>query len=321
MAEAEVGDDIYQEDPTVAELEARTADLLGHEAGLFVPSGTMSNLLGVWLDVPRGGELLCDEAAHVVRAEHGSHAALHGVTTRTWSSGGTGLADPAVIAGLIAPPAGFLLATAAVEIENTHNFGGGTVQPYESLVAINQVCRAAGVVIHLDGARLWNAHVATGVALGDYGRLFDTVSVCFSKGLGAPVGSVLVGGGDAIGRARLQRKALGGSMRQSGILAAGCLYAIDHNIGRLADDHEAAAVLADAVAARAPRAISVAPQTNIVVMDTGARPAGEVVDAAKVKGVSISGVGPHAVRAVTHMDVTVDECRQAGEQLGSILAS
>ena len=320
MAAAEVGDDIYQEDPTVAELEARTADLLGHEAGLFVPSGTMSNLLGVWLDVPRGQEILCDELAHIARAEHGSHAALHGITTRTWSSQGTGLADAATIADLIAPPAGFLVQTAAVEIENTHNFGGGTVQSIESLRAIHKVCEDAGVRAHLDGARLWNAHVASGVSLSDYGVLFDTVSVCYSKGLGAPVGSVLVGGKDDIARARLERKALGGSMRQSGILAAGCLYALDHNIDRLADDHAAAAALYDAVRERAPKSAGAAPQTNIVVLGTGTRPSGEVVAAAQGRGVAISGVGPHTVRAVTHLDVTCDQCRQAGEILGAILA-
>ena len=319
MAAADVGDDIYQEDPTVTELEARTAELLGHEAGLFVPSGTMSNLLGIWLSAARGQEVLCDEQAHIVRAEHGSHANLHGILTRTWSSGGTGVARADVIEAMIAPPAGFLVATTGVEIENTHNFGGGTVQPYDELVAINAVCRKAGVAMHLDGARLWNAHVATGVALSDYGRLFDTVSVCYSKGLGAPVGSVLVGAREPIARARLQRKALGGSMRQSGILAAGALYALDHNIARLADDHEAARVLAAEVAERAPGAIVAPPQTNIVVMDTGKRPSAEILDAAYKAGVIISGVGPHTVRAVTHMDVTIDQCRQAGATIGGLL--
>ncbi|MCL2491004.1 MAG: beta-eliminating lyase-related protein [Propionibacteriaceae bacterium] len=320
MAAAEVGDDVYQEDPTIAELEARTADLLGHEAGLFVPSGTMSNLLGVWLNVPRGQEILCDELAHIVRAEHGSHANLHGITSRTWSSGGTGLASAAVIEALIAPPAGFLVQTAGVEIENTHNFGGGTIQPYDELVRINQVCRGAGVNMHLDGARLWNAHVVTGVAMRDYGTLFDTVSVCYSKGLGAPVGSVLVSNRANIDRARLQRKSLGGGMRQAGILAAGCLYALDHNVDRLADDHAGAAALAEAVRDRAPQAVGDAPQTNIVVLSTGARASGEVVAAAQQSGVAISGVGPHTVRAVTHLDVTADDCRQAGEILGKLLA-
>jgi len=320
MAAAEVGDDVYQEDPTIALLEARTAALLGHEAGLYVPSGTMSNLLGIWLDAQRGQEVLCDEAAHIVRAEHGSHAALHGITTRTWSSGGTGVANADVIAGMIAPPAGFLVQTGAVEIENTHNFGGGTVQPYETLVAINQVCREAHVNMHLDGARLWNAHVATGVALDAYGKLFDTVSICYSKGLGAPVGSVLVGRKDAIARARLQRKALGGSMRQAGVLAAGCLYALDHNIQRLADDHAAAAAMASEVRERAPQALGAMPETNIVVLSTGQRSSGEIVEAAAKQGVKISGVGPHTVRAVTHLDVTQDQCREAGRVLGGILA-
>ncbi|MCL2464340.1 MAG: beta-eliminating lyase-related protein [Micrococcales bacterium] len=320
MASAEVGDDVYGEDPTIIELETRTAALLGHEAGLYVPSGSMSNLLGVWLAAERGQEVLCDEQAHIVRAEMGSHAAHHCVMTRTWSSGGTGLASAATIEALIAPPAGFLVSTAGVEIENTHNFGGGTIQPYDELVAINTVCRRAGLALHLDGARLWNAHVATGVALADYGRLFDTVSVCFSKGLGAPVGSVLVGAKDALARARWQRKALGGAMRQAGVLAAACLYALDHNVARLADDHEAAAALATAVIEYAPQAIESAPQTNIIAISTGDRPVAEVVEAARAAGVIVSRVGPHTVRAVTHMDVTVDQCRQAGEILGQILA-
>ena len=319
MAAAELGDDVYREDPTIVELETRTADLLGHEAGLYVPSGTMSNLLGIWLTATRGQEVLCDEQAHIVRAEQGSHAALHGIMTRTWSSGGTGLASAAQIEAMIAPPAAYLVATAGVEIENTHNFGGGTIQPFDELVAINAVCRAAGLSLHLDGARLWNAHVATGVALHDYGRLFDTVSVCYSKGLGAPVGSVLVGSQEQLDKARGQRKALGGAMRQSGVLAAACLYALDHNIARLADDHEAAVALATEVAQRAPGAIAARPQTNIVAIAT-TRPSAEVVTAAKEAGVIVSRVGPHTVRAVTHMGVTPEECRQAGAVLGQLLS-
>lgn len=320
MAAAPVGDDVYQEDPTVAELEAATAQLLGHEAGLFVPSGTMSNLLGVWLTAGRGQEVLCDEQAHIVRAELGSHAGLHGILTRTWHSGGTGLASAEVIAAMIAAPAPYLVATAGVEIENTHNFGGGTVQPFDELVAINKLCRDAGLNLHLDGARLWNAHVATGVPMADYGRLFDTVSVCYSKGLGAPVGSVLVGGAEAIDRARIQRKALGGGMRQAGILAAACLYALHHNVARLADDHASAAALAEQVASQAPGALVAPPQTNIVVMGTGTAPAAQVVAAARQAGVLISGVGAHAVRAVTHLDVTAQQCGEAGARLGQILA-
>jgi len=321
MAAAEVGDDVYGEDPTVNALEARTAELLGHEAGLFVPSGTLGNLLGVWAGVPRGSEVLCDEQAHIVRAESGAHAALHGVTVRTWSSGGTGVADPDVIARLVAPPTHFLVSTAAVEIENTHNFAGGVVQPIETLRTISAVCASAGLHRHLDGARLWNAHVASGVPLSEYGRLFDTVNLCYAKGLGAPVGSVLASDKETIERARVQRKLLGAGWRQAGVLAAAALWALDHNVGRLADDHAAAAAIARLVADAAPDAVPHPPQTNIVVFDTGERAADDVVQAAAARGVLVSGLGAHVVRAVTHLDVTYDECVRAGEVLARVFAA
>ena len=321
MAAAEVGDDVYQEDPTIAELEARTAELLGHQAGLFLPSGTMSNLLGIWLNVPRGQEVICDEQAHIVRAEAGSHSALHGIMMRTWSSAGTGVVDPATIKQLVAPVLGFLVPTAAVALENTHNFGGGTIQPYEALVEIHDFCQQAGVAMHLDGARIWNAHVATGLPLADYGRLFDTVSVCYSKGMGAPVGSVLVGSQDKIAQARVQRKALGGGMRQAGVLAAAALYALDHNLERLSEDHQAAQLIAHEIQSQAPQAIAKLPETNIVVIDTGSLPASQVADLARQDQVAISVVGPRTVRAVTHLDVLADDCRQAGQRLGQIIKS
>ena len=191
MSQAPVGDDVYGEDPSILALEARVAKLLGHEAGLYCPTGSMANLLGVWALVRPGEEVVCDVRAHIARAEMGAHAALHGLTMRTWESA-DGVADAAAIARVITPDAGpYLVSTAAVALENTHNFGGGTVQPLDLLADVSALCAAAGVGLHLDGARLWNAHVATGVSLADYGRLFDTVSVCFSKGLGAPVLSLI----------------------------------------------------------------------------------------------------------------------------------
>lgn len=320
MVDAPVGDDVYGEDPTILELENRVASLLGHEAGLFVPTGSMANLLGIWLLVPAGAEVLCDQQAHIVRAEMGAHAQLHGITTRTWTTP-AGVVDAATVAAAIAPDNGpFLVKTAAIEIENTHNFGGGTVHSIESLRQIRAVADEAGLAMHLDGARLWNAHVATGTALRDYGELFQTVSVCLSKGLGAPVGSVLVSSAERIARARVQRKRLGGGWRQAGLLAAAGLYALDHHVERLADDHAAARAFAEQVALAAPG--SVEPEkvpTNIVVVATGERPAGEVVAAAAAKGVALSAVGAHLVRAVTHLDVTLDECREAGQVLGEIL--
>ncbi|MGM0384759.1 MAG: threonine aldolase family protein [Actinomycetota bacterium] len=318
MASAEVGDDVYGEDPSVRALEERTARLLGHEAGLFCASGSLCNLLGVALLVPPGAELLCDAQAHVARAEMGSHAALHGVTVRTWRSA-AGVATTAEVAGMLEPDAGpFLVSTAAVTLEDTHNFGGGTVQPLGHLEEVSALCRDAGVALHLDGARLWNAHVATGTPLEVVGQLFDTATVCFSKGLGAPVGSVLVASAERIARARVLRKRLGGGWRQAGILAAAAQYALDRNVSRLAEDHAAARAFADAVAERAPAAIGVVP-TNIVVIDTGARPARDVAAAAAARGVAVSALGAHVLRAVTHLDVTAEECRRAGDVVGDLL--
>ena len=321
MAQAPVGDDVYGEDPTVLELERRTAELLGHEAGLFCATGSLANLLGVRMLVEPGQEVLCDVGAHVARAEMGAHAAVHGLTMRTWPSD-HGRLEVDRVAAIVSPAAGpYLVSTAAVAVENTHNFGGGTVQSLEQLEAVAALCRDRGVGYHLDGARLWNAHVATGVPLAVYGGLFDTVSVCFSKGLGAPVGSVLVSSAANIARARVQRKRLGAGWRQAGMLAAGALHALDHHLERLVDDHAAARALAPAVAEHAPAAVDVdALETNIVVLSTGERPAAPVAAAAAEQGVLASALGPHMVRVVTHLDVTPQQCVAAGTVLGRLLA-
>ena len=321
MAAAEVGDDVYGEDPTIVALERRVAELLGHEAGLFCATGSLCNLLGIWLLTKPGTEVLCDAQAHIVRAEMAAHASLHGVTTRTFPSV-RGRIDPDTVTSMLSIGTGpFLTETSVVEVENTHNFGGGTVQPIEALNELRQRCTAQRVSIHLDGARLANAHVASGVSFADYGSLADTVTLCLSKGLGAPVGSVLVSSAENIARARIQRKRLGGGWRQAGILAAAGLYALDHNIDRLADDHAAARSLAEAVADAAPEAVSVEDvETNIVVIGTGAKTAADVVAAARDSGLSISAVGAHQVRAVTHLDVSHDDCVQAGRILGALLA-
>lgn len=321
MASASVGDDVYDEDPTIHALEEHTAALLGHEAGLFCATGSLANLLGVGLLVEPGQEVVCDVDAHIARAEMGAHAAVHGVTMRTFPSI-RGRLDVAEVARVISPDAGpYLVSTAAVAVENTHNFGGGTIQPLEQLVAVGTLCREHGVAYHLDGARLANAHVATGVAFHTYGTLFDTVSVCLSKGLGAPVGSVLVSSAVNIARARIRRKRLGGGWRQAGMLAAAGLYALEYHVDRLVDDHAAARALAQAVAQRAPDAVDVAAvESNIVVLDSGERPATDIVTAAAAEGVRVGTVGARAVRAVTHLDVTPAECVSAGEVLGRILA-
>ncbi|MGH8823962.1 MAG: threonine aldolase family protein [Jiangellaceae bacterium] len=321
MAGAETGDDVYGEDPTVQALEERVAGLLGHEAGLFTVTGSMANLLGVRTHVGPGQELLCEAQAHVVRAELGGHAVWHGVTTRTWSHP-RGHVDLGAVARMLAPDAGpYLVSTAAVAVENTHNFAGGTVQALRDLRDLRSSVDGTGVRLHLDGARLWNAHVAAGVPLDTYGSLFDTVSVCLSKGLGAPVGSVLVGPADAIGQARQWRKRMGGGWRQAGVLAAAGLYALDHHVDRLADDHENARLLAELLA----DAGVVAPadvETNIVLLDLSALPVdtGDLVRRARDEGVLTSAVAPGVVRLITHLDVTADDCRKAGETLSRLLS-
>ncbi len=322
MAEAEVGDDVYGEDPTVNALEAEVAALLGHEAGLFTPTGSMANMLGVRSLVGAGQELLCDSLAHVVRAELGGHAALGQVTTRTWQAR-NGLLDAEVPLAMATPDAGpHLVSTAAISVENTHNFGGGTVQPIEQLRRLREGTAAMGVGVHLDGARLFNAHVATGVPLGEYGACADTVSVCLSKGLGAPIGSVLVSSVERIARARVWRKRYGGGMRQVGVLAAAGRYALAHHVERLADDHARAWRLAEAVAAVRSELVDPAGvQTNIVVLDLSATSllAAGVAGAAREEGVLVSVLGPRTLRLVTHLDVDDEGIDRACTVLTKIL--
>ena len=302
MATAPVGDDVYGEDPTVAELERRVAALLGHEAAVFTPTGSMANQLGVRLLVRPGQELLCDEDAHVVRAELGAAAAVSWVTTRTWQAQ-NGLLDPDRVAVMMRPNAGpYLVSTAAVVVENTHNFGGGTVQPLEAVRRLRAVTGAAGVLMHLDGARLWNAHVASGTPLSSYGELFDTVSVCLSKGLGAPIGSVLASSTERIAEARVWRKRMGGGMRQVGILAAAGLHAIDHHVARLADDHARARWLAETLAASVPGVVDPASvETNIVVLEVP--DANAVVARCREADVLVGALDPTHLRLLTHLDV------------------
>lgn len=322
MAEAAVGDDVYGEDPTVNALEARVAAMLGHEAGLFVPTGSLGNQLGVRLLVPAGAELLCDQLAHVVRAELGAHAALGGVTTRTWSAP-RGRLDPATVIAMAAPDAGpYLVSTAAVAVEDTHNFGGGTVQDLADMLTLRAWADEAGIALHLDGARLWNAHAATGVPLAETAGLFDTATVCLSKGLGAPVGSVLVSSTERIAHARVWRKRYGAGMRQVGILAAAGDYALDHHLSRLSEDHVRARRLADAIAAVRPDVVDPRDvDTNIVVLDLSSGPtAPELAAAAGERGVAVSVLGARTARLVTHLDVDDAGVERASEVLSGLLA-
>jgi threonine aldolase len=305
MAEAEVGDDVYGEDPTVIALQERVAALLGHEAALFTPSGSMANQIAVQLLVPPAEELLCDADAHVVTYEIGAAAAFGGISTRTWPAVGADL-DPDVVADMVRPDGFFAVPTRAIAVEQTHNRGGGGVIPLSTLESVRAVASAAGLSVHCDGARIWHAHVADGVPLDAYGRLFDTVSVCLSKGLGAPVGSLVVSSAERIAKARWIRKRMGGGMRQAGILAAAGQYALDHHIGRLSEDHARAARLGEALAPYGVLAYPV--RTNIVALDlrksTLDGPA--LGAAARERGVLVSVLGPHTVRLVTHLDVDDD---------------
>lgn len=322
MSEAEVGDDVYAEDPTVNALEARVAELFGHEAALFCPTGSMANMLGTRSLVGPGQELLCDSLAHVVRAELGGHATFGHVTTRTWTAP-RGRLDADLALAMATPDAGpHLVSTMAFAVENTHNFGGGTVQPIAELERLRAGAAAMGVAVHVDGARLWNAHVATGVPLRRYGAVADTLAVCLSKGLGAPIGSLLVSSAERIAAARVWRKRYGGGMRQVGVLAAAGHYALDHHLDRLADDHRRAVALAATLADVRPEVVDPEDvETNIVVLDltrTGLT-APDLAAAARAEGVVIGGLGPHTVRLVTHLDLDDEAVGHAGTVLAKLL--
>lgn len=322
MAQAEVGDDVFGEDPTVNALEEEVAGLLGHEAGLFTPTGSMANQLGLRLHVAPGQELVCDSLAHVVRAELGAAAVFSGITSRTWVSQ-RGRLDAQQPLDLMVTGAGaYQVNTALVVVENTHNFGGGTVQSLDEVRRLRTATQEAGVAMHLDGARLWNAHVASGDALEDWGREFDTVSVCLSKGLGAPVGSVLVASAERIAEARIWRKRYGGGMRQVGILAAAGRHALAHHVERLSEDHARAKRAAVAFAEAAPGCLDPdTVETNILVMDVGVAgwKAADLVAAALEQGVRIYAVGPAAVRLVWHLDVDDAGTDAAIEVVGALL--
>jgi threonine aldolase len=312
MAEAEVGDDVYREDPTITALEERVADMFGHEAALFVPSGTMGNQIGMRLVCEPGQEVLCDADAHVVTYEMGAAAAIFGISTRTVVSAG-GRLDVDQLIEQVRPKGDWhLTATAAVAVENSHNRGGGLVQPLGELQKLWDWSRSAGVAVHLDGARIWNAAVASGVSLETYGRLADTASVCFSKGLGTPVGSVLLSSAERIATARLWRKRLGGGMRQVGILGAACLYALDHHYERLAEDHEHAQLLAKRLGVD-PSSV----ETNMVVLDGVNAPM--IAEAAKAQGVLVSQVSATRIRLVLHLDVDRAAVDRAADILAALL--
>ena len=324
IASAPVGDDVYGDDPTVNSLEERVAGLFGKEAGLFCPTGSLANQLAIRTLVKPGEELLVETRSHIVRAELGAAATFSGITTRTWpSKDGLLVADDALaIAHENAGP--YLVSTAAIAVENTHNFGGGTVQPIAEIEKLSSQARARGITMHLDGARIWNAHVASGTSFLEFGKHFDTISVCLSKGLGAPVGSVMLSTKARVAEARIWRKRYGAGMRQVGILAAAGHYALDKNIERLAEDHARAKKIAIALHVVDSSLVDPAKvETNIVGLELSkiGISAADLAARCKDAGLWISALGPHYARLVTHLDFTDVQCDEAIEILKRALVA
>lgn len=322
MASAPVGDDVYGEDPTINSLEERVAQLFGKEAALFCPSGSLANQLAIRMLVNPGEELITETNSHIVRAELGAGAVFSGITTRTWlaNRGLLSANDPLNIARPDSGP--YLVSTTAIAVENTHNFGGGTVQPIEEIKKLRQESEKLGISLHLDGARIWNAHIASGVDFKEFGKYFDTISVCLSKGLGAPVGSLMLSTKERVSKARPWRKRYGAGMRQAGILAAAGHYALDNNLPLLNIDHKRAKSIADAIYAVAPKLIDPATvDTNIVGLDLSSLKitASELSAQLKEKGVLASALGPKYLRLVTHLDLRDGDIETVNQVLPQLL--
>jgi threonine aldolase len=326
MANAEVGDDVIDVDPTVERLQRRIADLLGMEAAMFMPSGTMTNQVAVRLHCRPGDEFLCEEGCHIYNYEQGAFAQLSGTIART-IVGNRSVISVAQLTELIRPDNEHAVRTRLLSFENTHNRGGGVILPLENVQSVTKWARSNGLATHLDGARLFNAVVKTGIAADTWARNFDTVSVCFSKGLGAPVGSALVGTQTMIRDMRRHRKLFGGAMRQSGIIAAGALYALEHNIERLRYDHAHAQIVGGAVAHSGLLKLEPSQiDTNIVIFRVEI-PKVTAVDfcaAAKAAGVWMLPFSRQHVRAVTHLNVSEEQAQEAAKilvELASKLAA
>jgi threonine aldolase len=321
MARAEVGDDVYGEDPTVNRLQEVGAALVGKAAALFVPSGTMANQLALRAQAPPGQEVIVESKCHMIRYEQGAGSALAGVQFH-WIVGERGIMAPEQIETAIRPKDPHTIQTAMICIENTHNSGGGSIYPLATVERIGAIARQRGLPLHMDGARLFNAVVATGASATEYAKHCTTVSFCLSKGLGAPAGSLLATNDhDMIDRLRRFRRMYGGGMRQAGILAAAGLYALEHNIARLKDDHDHAKRLATLLASIQTVTIDVKTvETNMLFFDVASsRPPAEVVAALKAEGVLINAVGGRTYRAVTHLDISADDIEKAGAIFSRVL--
>lgn len=324
MARAEVGDDVYGEDPTVNRLQEMAAAMLGKKAALFVPSGTMANQLSIRIQTQPGQEVIVESKSHIVRYEQGAAAALSGVQLN-WVTGERGLMTAEQIESAIRPKDPYSIATALICLENTHNAGGGTIYPLSTIERIRAVALRHGIPMHLDGARLFNAVAATTLPPASYAQNFETVSLCLSKGLGAPVGSLIVTNDPTlIDKAKRFRRMYGGAMRQAGILAAGGIYALEHNIGRLKEDHENAKRLARKLQQIAAVSINLQHvDTNIVIFDIInhrlSPPA--LVATLKQEGVLINAIGGTSFRAVTHLDISAKQIDEAAEIFARVVGN
>jgi threonine aldolase len=320
MAEAEVGDDVYGEDPTVNRLEERVAGLLGLEAALFVPTGTQANQIAMGLHCRQGDEVITEAGSHILQYEGGAVAALWGIQPQPLM-GDRGLLMPEQVAEAARGENIHAPRSRLLSLENTHNRGGGTVWPLERFRAVVEAGRKAGLAVHLDGARLFNAQVATGTPAASWAKLTDTTSVSFSKGLGAPVGSALAGSAVLIREARRLRKRLGGGMRQAGILAAAALHALDHHMDRLAEDHANTRRLAAGLAEMTGVKVNSSQvETNILLVEF-TRPAGEMVSRLASLGVLLNATGAHSARLVCHLDVSAADIDEGLSRIRRALES
>lgn len=320
MYDVEVGDDVYGEDPTVTKLQNYVAELLGKEAALYVPSGTMANQICLNVLTNPGDEVICDRDAHIFQYESGSPAALSGLQL-SLVDGVRGIFTPEQVEPLIRPTSAYYMArTRVIEIENTHNRAGGTINPIENIKAVSELARKYNLYMHLDGARIWNASVVTNISPAEYASHFDSVSVCLSKGLGAPIGSVLLGTKDFVKEAFRIRKAWGGGMRQVGVIAAAGLFAVKNNITRLKEDHEKAKTLANGLA-KVSRII-IHPEnveTNILMFTPKDITIEDFQSKCREAGLLLGTGKVGEIRAVTHMDVSFDEINEAVKIIERVL--
>jgi threonine aldolase len=320
MMNAKLGDDVFGEDPTVNALQERVASLFGKEAALFVPTGTMGNEICIKAHTNPGDEVIVDRESHVFIYETAGPSLLSGVQLNTLQ-GRRGVFTTEQLQRAVRPRAYYMPHTSLICLENTHGRSAGSVVPLAEIRRIREFALEEKIKLHLDGARLWNACVASGTAPGEYAACVDSLSVCFSKGLGAPIGSIVIGDAPFIERARKYRKIFGGGMRQVGVLAAAAAYALDHNVERLKEDHAKAKLLAEHLSGlKAFRVNMEEVQTNMVIAETGAsgKSQAEVLSLMAAKGVLLTSEGPTAVRAVTHLDVSLEEVRRAAGIIQSL---